>query len=277
MEEAFYEISSMRRFAGLSLAKGSVPDETTILNFRHLLENNGLSARIFAAVNSYLASRGLRLSKGTIVDATIIAAPSSIKNASGTRDPEMHQTKKGNQWFFGMKAHLGVDAQTGLVPSIKGTAANVHNITQTESLLHGSETEVFADAGYRGIEKRLPVKVNWDTAMRPGKRRMLTHLQSDQIGERIEQLKASVRSKVEHPFREIKRQFGFTKVRYRGLAKSTAQLHTLFALPNLWMVRCHILFTGYVRLKSGKTQENRTKTPEISRNNRQLKTKNRTL
>ena len=244
MEEALYEIASMRRFAGLSLAKGSVPDETTILNFRHLLENNGLSAQIFAAVNSYLASRGLRLSKGTIVDATIIAAPSSIKNASGKRDPEMHQTKKGNQWFFGMKAHIGVDAQTGLVHSIEGTAANVHDITQTESLLHGSETEVFADAGYCGIEKRLPVKVNWHIAMRPGKRRMLTELQSDQIRERIEQLKASVRSKVEHPFRVIKRQFGFTKVRYRGLAKNTAQLHTLFALSNLWMARRHILFTG---------------------------------
>lgn len=244
MEEALYEIASMRRFAGLSLAKGSVPDETTILNFRHLLEKHGLATQIFETVNSYLAGRGLRLSKGTIVDATIIAAPSSTKNATGTRDPEMHQTKKGNEWHFGMKAHIGVDAETGLVHSLTGTSANVHDITQAESLLHGSETDVFADAGYRGIEKRLPIKANWHIAMRPGKRKTLTQLKSDRIRERIEQLKASVRAKVEHPFRVVKRQFGFTKVRYRGLAKNTAQLHTLFALSNLWMARRHLLFTG---------------------------------
>lgn len=244
MEEALYEIASMRRFAGLSLAKGAVPDETTILNFRHLLESHGLAALIFEAVNSYLASRGLRLSKGTIVDATIIAAPSSTKNASGTRDPEMHQTKKGNEWHFGMKAHIGVDAETGLVHSLTGTSANVHDITQAESLLHGDETDVFADAGYRGIEKRIGGKRNWHIAMRPGKRRMLTQLRPDRIRERIEQLKASVRARVEHPFRVVKRQFGFTKVRYRGLAKNTAQLHTLFALSNLWMARRHLLSTG---------------------------------
>jgi len=160
MEEALYEIASMRRFAGLSLAKGSVPDETTILNFQHFLESHGLAAQIFEAVNSYLASRGLRLSKGTIVDATIIAAPSSTKNALGTRDSEMHQTKKGNEWHFGMKAHIGVDAETGLVCSLAGTSANVHDITQAESLLHGHETDVFADAEYRGIEKKIGEKRN---------------------------------------------------------------------------------------------------------------------
>jgi len=223
---------------------GAVPDETTILNFRHLLEANGLAAQIFETVNSYLMARGLRLSKGTIVDATIIAAPSSTKNASGTRDPEMHQTKKGNEWHFGMKAHIGVDAETGLVQSITGTSANVHDITQTEHLLHGQETDVFADAGYRGIEKRISTATNWHIAMRPGKRKQLTQRRSDRIRERIEQLKASVCAKVEHPFRVIKRQFGFTKVRYRGLVKNTAQLHTLFALSNLWMARRHLLFTG---------------------------------
>lgn len=167
------------------------------------------------------------------MDATIIAAPSSTKNASGTRDPEMHQTKEGNEWHFGMKAHIGVDAETGLVHSLAGTSANVHDITQTESLLHGHETDVFPDAGYRGIEKRTGEKRNWHIAMRPGKRRLLTQPKSDRIPERIEQLKASVHAKVEHPFRVIKRQFGFTKVRYLGLAKDTAQLRTLFALSNL--------------------------------------------
>lgn len=159
----------------------------------------GWQPQIFEAVNSYLASRGMRLSKSAIVDATIITAPSSTKNASGTREPEMHQTKKGNEWHFGMKAHIGVDAETGLVHSLAGTSANVHDIIQTESLLHGHETDVFADAGYRGIEKRLPTKANWHIAMRPGKRRMLTQLKSDRIRERIEQLKASVRAKVEPP------------------------------------------------------------------------------
>jgi IS5 family transposase len=233
-----------RRFAGVETMEGLIPDETTILNFRHLLEANGLATQIFETVNSYLMARGLRLSKGTIVDATIIAAPSSTKNASGTRDPEMHQTKKGNEWHFGMKAHIGVDAETGLVHSLTGTSANVHDITQTEHLLHGEETDVFADAGYRGVEKRLSMSTNWHIAMRPGKRKQLTQLKSDRIRERIEQLKASVRAKVEHPFRVIKRQFGFTKVRYRGLAKNTTQLHTLFALSNLWMARRHLLFTG---------------------------------
>jgi len=178
------------------------------------------------------------------VDATIIAALSLPKNASGTRDPEMHQTKKGNEWHFGMKAHIGVDAEAGLVHSLAGTSANVHDITLTESFLYGHETDVFADAGYRGVEKRLPTKANWNIAMRPGKRRRLTQLKSDRIREQIEQLKASVRARVEHPFRVVKRQFGFTKVRYRGLAKNTAQLHTLFALSNLWMARQHLLFTG---------------------------------
>ena len=152
MEEALYEIASMRRFAGFSLGSGSIPDETTILNFRHLLEANKLTEHIFALINQYLLSKGLRLSKGTIVDATIIEAPSSTKNASGSRDPEMHQTKKGNNWHFGMKAHIGVDAETGLVHSLQTTSANVHDLTPVEELPTGEENAIFADVGYRGAE-----------------------------------------------------------------------------------------------------------------------------
>src|SRR5512142_2214659 len=155
MEEELYEIASMRQFAGLSLARGSVPDETTILNFRHLLEQHGLAREIFDAVKSHLQAAGLLLRQGTIVDATIISAPSSTKNSTGERDPEMHQTKKGNQWYFGMKAHVGADAESSLVHSVAVTAANEADVTQVDQLLHGRETEVHADAGYTGAEKRV--------------------------------------------------------------------------------------------------------------------------
>lgn len=239
MEEELYEIASMRKFAGLSLARGSVPDETTILNFRHLLERHGLAREIFEAVKAHLEAAGVLLRQGTIVDATIVAAPSSTKNASGKRDPEMHQTRKGNEWYFGMKAHIGVDAEGGLVHTVIGTSANVSDITQADDLLHGEETIAFGDAGYTGVEKRPERKhaVDWQVAMKAGKRRALAASALGRILERIEHLKAKVRARVEHPFRVIKRQFGYIKVRYRGLAKNTAQLHTLFALSNLWMVR----------------------------------------
>jgi IS5 family transposase len=154
MEEELYEIASMRQFAGLSLARGTVPDETTILNFRHLLERHGLAREIFDTVKTHLQAAGLLLRQGTIVDATIIAAPSSTKNSTGERDPEMHQTKKGNQWYFGMKAHLAVDAESSLVHSVIGTAANVADVTQAHELLHGHETVAFGDAGYIGVERR---------------------------------------------------------------------------------------------------------------------------
>ena len=190
-----------------------------------------------------MAKKGLLLKTGTVVDATLIAAPSSTKNSSGKRDPEMHQTKKGNQWHFGMKAHIGVDADSGLVHSVIGTAANVNDVTQGHELLHGEEAIVFADAGYQGVEKRPEATgVDWHTAMRPGKRKVLDKNSPwGNLLERAEQLKASVRAKVEHPFRVLKCQFGFTKVRYKGLAKNTAQLFTLFALSNLWMVRRRII------------------------------------
>jgi IS5 family transposase len=240
MEELLYDIHSMRSFAGLSLTRGGIPDETTILNFRHLLEKHALAARVLAEVNAMLGERGWLLRQGTTVDATTISAPSSTKNASGTRDPQMHQTKKGHQWHFGMKAHIGVDADSGLVHTVTGTAANTHDVTQAHALLHGEETEVFADSGYVGAEKRIENKdptVNWHVAMKPGKRRALPEGVIKKAVDRLEHWKASVRAKVEHPFRVIKCQFGYTKVRYRGLAKNTAQIVTLFALSNLWMVR----------------------------------------
>ena len=199
--------------------------------------------QLLAAINATLATKDLMLKVGTVVDAALIAAPSSTKKSSGQRDPEMHQTKKGNQWHFGMKAHIGVDADSGLVHSVIGTAANVHDVTQGHCLLHGQEKVVFADAGYQGAAKRVQtVGVDWQVAMRPGKRRALgKQTKWGALLDKAEQLKASVRAKVEHPFRVIKCQFGFTKVRYKGLAKNTAQLMTLFALSNFWMARRRIL------------------------------------
>jgi IS5 family transposase len=246
MEEALYEIASMRQFAGLSLARGAVPDETTILKFRHLLERHDLARQIFEAIKDHLHAKGLMLRQGTIVDATIVSAPSSIKNSTGERDPQMHQTRKGNQWYFGMKAHVGVDAESGLVHSLVGTAANVADVTQAHDLLHGEETVAFGDAGYTGVAKRPECKraVAWRVAMKPGKRRALGKTRLDRLYEKIERLKAQVRARGEHAFRVVKRQFGHVKVRYRGLAKNTAQLHTLFALANIWMVRRRLLATG---------------------------------
>lgn len=247
MEEALYDTPMFREFAGLDAGEDNLPDESTILRFRHLLEAKDLSVQILATVNATLTQKGLLLKQGTVVDATLIAAPSSTKNSTGTRDPEMHQTKKGNQWHHGMKAHIGADADFGLVHSVATTAANAHDITQAHALLHGEETDVFADSGYRGVEKREEVQdkypdVNWHVAMMPGKRRVLDKSKPmGEILEKLEKTKACIRAKVEHPFRVIKRQFGFVKVKYRGLAKNTANLMTLFALSNLWMARKRLL------------------------------------
>ena len=244
MEDALFEVPIYREFVGLSGTE-RVPDRVSILRFRHLLEEHQLSIQILAAVNATLTAKGLLLKSGTVVDATLIAAPSSTKNSTGKRDPEMHQTKKGNQWHHGMKGHIGVDAESGLVHSVKGTAANVNDVTQAHALVHGQETDVFADAGYQGVDKRQEtqgIAVNWHVAMRPGKRKALD--KSTPMGaimDKLEKTKASIRAKVEHPFRVIKRQFGHVKVRYRGLMKNTAQLHTLFALSNLWMARHRLL------------------------------------
>ena len=239
MEEALHDVPLYREFAGLEGPMRRLPDESTILRFRHLLEKHNLGDAILATVNVILQRHGLMLKAGTVVDATLISAPSSTKNDSGERDPEMHQTKKGNQWYFGMKAHVGTDAESGLGHTVIGTAANVNDVTRGHDLLHGEEDVVFADAGYQGAMKRPEATgVQWHVAMRPGKRRALDmKKKSHRLIDEAERLKASVRAKVEHAFRVIKLQFGFTKVRYRGLAKNTAQLKTLFALSNLWMVR----------------------------------------
>ena len=243
MEEALHDVPLFRDFAGLGGWDDRLPDESTILRFRHVLEKHKLAERILATVNLLLGAKGLMLRSGTVVDATLISAPSSTKNASGERDPEMHQSKKGQQWFFGMKAHIGVDADSGLVHTVRGTSGNVNDVVEANSLLHGQESDVFADAGYQGAHKRPDAKANaqWHVAMRPGLRKLLDKTDpKDALTEQVERIKASIRAKVEHPFRVIKRQFGHVKVRYRGLAKNTAQLHTLFALANLWMARRHL-------------------------------------
>ena len=244
MEEAFFDTPVYREFAQLD-ANGRLPDESTILRFRHRLERHKLAEQILATVNDLLSAQGLLLKAGTAVDATLIAAPSSTKNKDKARDPEMHSSQKGNEWHFGMKAHIGVDADSGLVHTVRGTSGNVSDVVEGNSLLHGQETDVYADAGYQGAEKRPDAKkdVTWHVAMRPGKRRALDkdNKPIDALIEQVEKIKASIRAKVEHPFRVIKRQFGYTKVRYRGLMKNTLQLTTLFALSNLWMVRHQLL------------------------------------
>ena len=232
MEDILYEVESMRRFAGISI--DTVPDETTILNFRHLLERHGLGQKLFRKINKHLEKKGLSFKEGTIVDATIISAPTSTKNQQGKRDPDMHQTRKGNEWHFGMKMHIGVDDTLGVIHSIETTAANAHDITQTTRLLNGKERRVWGDAGYLGIEKRdetQQLDVDWFIAARPGKRKTLNGAAA-----KLETLKASVRAKVEHPFRIIKQQFGYNKTRYRGLAKNTARLYMLAGFANL--IRC---------------------------------------
>lgn len=241
MEEALYEITPMRAFAGLTLTK-AIPDETTILNFRHLLEENDLAPEILRRVNAYLSRKGLLLRRGSMVDATIIAAPSSTKNATGERDPEMRQTKKGNQWHFGMKAHIGVDADSGLVHTVVTTPANEADIEVAAELLHGKEDVVHADAGYTGADQRVERRnLTWQIAAKRGRIKAMPDGRAKRTQQRREKAKARVRAKVEHPFRVIKRQFGLLKVRFRGLAKNTAHVITLFALSNLWMARRRLL------------------------------------
>jgi len=242
MEDSLYEIESMRRFAGLRLSD-RIPDETTILNFRHLLEQHGLGRKLLSEINSHLASKGCSLREGTIVDATLISSPTSTKNKNKQRDPEMHQTRKGKQWYFGMKLHIGVDADTGLVHSAVGTAANEHDIVKVADLLHGKEKRVHGDAGYTGIHKRdehANRDVAWHIAVRPGKRRQMPQ-DSDEW--KAEQTKASVRAKVEHPFRWVKGIFGYSKARYRGLDKNMNRLCLLLGFTNLLSSR-RLGYTG---------------------------------
>ena len=243
MEEALHDMPVFREFAKLDGITARLPDETTILRLRHLLERHDLAGDMLRVVNDILQAKGLMMRTGTAVDATLISAPSSTKNADGERDPEMKQTRKGNNWYFGMKAHIGVDAHSGLVHTVAGTAANVNDLNMAGALLHGDEEAAFGDAGYQGVHKRPEAAgPTWHVAMRPGLRRRLNpFIEPEFVAERVEKMKASIRAKVEHPFRVIKQQFGFTKVRYRGLAKNTAQLVTLFALSNLWMARRHLM------------------------------------
>ena len=232
MEDLLYDSEAVRRFVGLRLS-GPIPDESTILHFRHLLERHQLGQGLFAEIKASLGERGLTLKEGTIVDATIIQAPSSTKNREGQRDPEMRQTRKGKQYYFGMKLHIGVDAETGIVHSMVTTGANVHDVTQAGNLLHGSEKRVWGDAGYTGVGKREEnqgLAVDWLIALRPGKRRLL---ERGGLEEWFERPKASVRAKVEHPFLEVKRIFGYDQVRYRGLAKNQERLAALLGIANL--------------------------------------------
>lgn len=244
MEEALHDMLVFREFAGLEGWDERLPDESTILRFRHVLEKHKLAAQILQTVNDLLSAKGVMLKSGTVVDATLIAAPSSTKNSSGERDPEMKQSRKGQQWYFGMKCHIGVDIESGLVHTVRGTSGAVNDVIEANSLVRDSDREVYADAGYQGAGKRPEARddVAWHIAMRPGKRKVLDPNDPvDRLVEQLERVKAGIRARVEHPFRVVKRQFGHVKVRYRGLAKNTAQLHTLFALANLWLARRKLL------------------------------------
>jgi IS5 family transposase len=234
-EEALYDSPALRQFAGVDLGRAAAPDETTILNFRHLLERHDLCGAMLDAVNHYLEDRGIRIGTGTIVDATIIHAPSSTKNATGTRDPEMHQTRKGNQWFFGMKAHIGVDSKEGIVHSVCSTAASVADKHMLADLLHGDERKVWGDGAYQGqgeaIRQAAPHAQDM-TSRRTRYKQMV-----DELQRRKNRTKARVRARVEHPFRILKRVFGFVKVRFRGLKKNHDHLCAAFALVNLYKQR----------------------------------------
>lgn len=236
IEDAIYDSAAIRDFVGVDPNWGAAPDATTLGKFRQLLEAHDLTRQIFDTINAHLAAQGLMMREGTIVDATLIAAPPSTKNSDKQRDPEMHQSKKGNAWHFGMKAHVGVDAASGLVHTVVGTAGNVADVTQAHALLHGAEKMVLADAGYTGVDKRqenVDKPVHWYVAMKRTARRALPTTKLGRLREKLEVIKASVRAKVEHPFHVIKNLFRHRKTRYRGLAKNTAQLFTLFGLANL--------------------------------------------
>jgi len=238
-EEALYDSRAMRQFVGIDLGKEPVPDETTILNFRHLMERYNLGAEMFRLVNVYLAENGLKVNRGTIVDATIIDAPTSTKNKDKARDPDMHQTRKGNQWYFGMKTHIGVDNQTKLIHSVAVTAANVHDSQLLGDLLHGDETHVWGDSAYAGQKKLLYERAPQakDFTQKKGSRyRKLTKVEQS-----ANRYKSKIRSRVEHVFGVMKRQFGFTKVRYRGLDKNAQCVFTKCALINLVLAKKQLL------------------------------------
>jgi IS5 family transposase len=242
VEEALYESVSMRHFVGIDLGREPVPDETTVCKFRHLLERHGLGAKIFARVNGYLESRGVKLGTGTIVDATLIEAPSSTKNASGQRDPEMHQVRKGNQWHFGMKAHVGVDAETKLVHSVTATAANVADSKMLPELLRGNEQAVWGDQAYQGQAAVLAEHAPQAEDRICRRWRSKLHVWPEQ--REANRIQSKTRSRVEHIFAVLKLRFGFVKVRYRGLRKNLNRLYTSFALVNLVIAQKYLARSG---------------------------------
>ena len=238
LEDALYDSQALQSFARIDLATDGVPDASTLLKFRRLLETRDLCKGLFAAINADLTARGLLLREGTLVDATLIAAPASTKNKEKQRDPEMHQTRKGHQWYFGMKAHIGTDRDSKLVHTVVVTAAHVADVTKTAELLHGEETQIHADAGYTGVEKRAEIvalerKIDWQIARKRGAIKTMAEGAEKAAIQAAEKIKASVRAFVEHPFHIVKNLFGHRKVRYRGLAKNGHQLYTLFGLANV--------------------------------------------
>jgi IS5 family transposase len=241
VEEALYDSRAIRQFVSIDLGREPAPDETTVCKFRHLLEAHNLGEQLFALIGEYLQENGMKVSRGTIVDATIIDAPTSTKNRRKERDPEMHQTKKGNQWYFGMKAHIGVDSRTKLIHSVAATAANVHDSQLLSDLLHGNETRVWGDSAYTGqgdaIRKEAPDARDF-THKKGYRNRPLSDEERSK-----NRTKSKVRAKVEHPFLVLKRIFGFTKVRYRGLKKNANRLFITCGLTNIYMARKHMLST----------------------------------
>ena len=239
VEESLYESVSMREFAGIDLGQEGAPDETTVCKFRHLLEKNKLGKQLLATVNAYLGRNGIKISNGTIVDATIISAPSSTKNKDGKRDPEMHQTAKGRQWYFGMKAHIAVDSKNKVIHTILASAANVPDVDALPYLLHGKETRVWGDQGYQGqrevIHARAPRAKDFTNRRYRGRGWI------DETQKARNRTKSGVRAKIEHTIGVIKRVFGFQKVRYRGLAKNLHRLEATAALANLFLVKRRLL------------------------------------
>jgi IS5 family transposase len=251
MEDALYEIEFTWRLAGLKLNVAAIPGEITILKFRRFLEKHALAPEILEAVNVDFEARGTPMRAGRLVDATVIHAPSSTKNSTGERDPEMRQTKKGDPWFFGMEAQVGVGSHSGLVRVVTGTAANAASVTRIDVLLTGEEKNVHADAGYIGTHKHVKGEQELHIAEKRSKAKAMTEGALKDATVALERLKAQLRARFNHPFRVLKCQFGFTKVRYRGLAKSTAQLQTMFALFNLSVARRRVATQARVRLRNG--------------------------
>lgn len=241
-EDALYESPALRRFAGVDLGRAPAPDETTILRFRHLLEQHELGGKILATVNLHLDRQGIRITTGTIVDATIIHAPSSTKNSTGERDPEMHQTRKGKQWYFGAKAHIGVDSKQGVVHSVCTSAASVADMHLLPDLLHGEERKVWGDAAYQGQGEAIRRAAPQAQDMTSRRTKFKNYV--DEEARRKNTTKARVRAKVEHPFRILKRIFGYSKVRYRGLRKNHQWLCAAFALVNLYQHRQRLVPQG---------------------------------